>query len=130
MSAFIKEILFDFSSFDEMVQKEIDLVQLSDCYPYNSLSYNVSPGGNGGNTIRWDIDECKQNYIEKRKLTKAKRTLEQIEIEHKNRSAGAKRGYENAIKNDKDYFKRSDEFKKNLSDMRTGKNNPMYGKNS
>ena len=26
MSAFIKEILFDLSSFDEMVQKEIDLV--------------------------------------------------------------------------------------------------------
>lgn len=57
LSAFSKSILFDFSSFEEMNDKEAELVQLSNCYPYDKMSYNLIPGGNG-----WHItpEICKQ----------------------------------------------------------------------
>jgi len=49
LSAFTKTIMFDFDNFDDMNNKEAELVQLSNCYPYDPMSYNLTPGGNGGN---------------------------------------------------------------------------------
>lgn len=46
LSSFVKMILFDFDSFEDMNNKEIELVQLSNCYPYDQMSYNLKPGGN------------------------------------------------------------------------------------
>jgi hypothetical protein len=43
---FIREILFEFSSYDEMIQKEKELVTLELCKEENN--YNLGPGGKGG----------------------------------------------------------------------------------
>lgn len=48
LSAFVKEILFDFNNFYDMNQKEIELVPLSSCYPYDQMSYNLMEGGHCG----------------------------------------------------------------------------------
>jgi hypothetical protein len=47
LSSFCKTILFDFNSFELMNNKEAELVQLSNCYPYDPMSYNLIPGGTG-----------------------------------------------------------------------------------
>ena len=45
ISCFSKEILHDFNTFEEMNNKEADLVQLSNCWPNDPLSYNLREGG-------------------------------------------------------------------------------------
>lgn len=45
---FVKTILFDFDNFEEMNEKEKELVPLSACYPHDPLSYNLREGGCGG----------------------------------------------------------------------------------
>lgn len=47
MSCFSKTILFDFDNFEDMNSKEVELVQLSNCFPYDPMSYNVATGGVG-----------------------------------------------------------------------------------
>ena len=47
LSNFSKEILFDFDNFDEMNNKEKELVQLSNCWPQDQMSYNLCEGGHG-----------------------------------------------------------------------------------
>ena len=42
LNSFIKEILFDFDTFEQMNQKEIELIPLSACYPNNLMSYNLN----------------------------------------------------------------------------------------
>lgn len=42
---FVKTILFDFDNFDEMNNKEKELVPLSACYPHDPMSYNLIEGG-------------------------------------------------------------------------------------
>ena len=44
---FIKEILFDFDNFDDMNNKEKELVPINECYPNNPMSYNLVEGGSG-----------------------------------------------------------------------------------
>lgn len=46
---FVKTILFDFDNFEEMNEKEKELVPLSSCYPNDSMSYNLREGGKDGN---------------------------------------------------------------------------------
>ena len=48
LSNFTKEILFDFDNFDEMNDKEKELVPLSSCCQQNSMCYNMCEGGNNG----------------------------------------------------------------------------------
>lgn len=45
---FVKTILFDFDNFEEMNEKEKELIPLSACYPYDPTSYNLREGGCGG----------------------------------------------------------------------------------
>ena len=45
---FVKSILFDFDNFDEMNEKEKELVPLSSCYPHDKMSYNLKEGGHNG----------------------------------------------------------------------------------
>ena len=42
---FVKTILFDFDNFEEMNEKEKELVPLSACYPNDLMSYNLIEGG-------------------------------------------------------------------------------------
>lgn len=46
---FVKTIMFDFATRDEMLKKEIELVQPKDCYHSNPMCYNLATGGQGGN---------------------------------------------------------------------------------
>ena len=48
LSAFTKIILYDFNNFDEMNKKEMELIPLSSCYPYDKMSYNLIEGGYNG----------------------------------------------------------------------------------
>ena len=130
LSCFTKEILFDFDNKNDMNNKELELVPLSLCYPYNPLSYNLTEGGRGGNNIRFDIPEIKEKYIQK-----IRNKLNSLSEDEKNErriklSKIIKAANETLRKNNPDYFKRSDEFKHNLSVKRSGRGNPMYGKNS
>lgn len=63
LSTFIKEILFDFNNFDDMNQKEIELVPLSSCYPYDQSSYNLMEGGHCGRLT----NETKKKLSESKK---------------------------------------------------------------
>ena len=45
---FVKTILFDFDNFEEMNEKEKELVPLSACYPHDKMSYNLREGGQHG----------------------------------------------------------------------------------
>lgn len=45
---FVKTILFDFNNFEQMNEKEKELVPLSACYPDDKTSYNLKEGGNNG----------------------------------------------------------------------------------
>lgn len=48
LSSFVKIILFDFNNYNEMNEKEKELVTLNDCYPYNKMSYNLMEGSHNG----------------------------------------------------------------------------------
>ena len=53
---FVKTILFDFDNFDEMNEKEKELVPLLACYPHDPMSYNLREGGNHGeltDSLKW-----------------------------------------------------------------------------
>ena len=63
LSSFTKEILFDFDNFDDMNQKEKELVPLSSCYPYDQSSYNLMEGGHCGRLT----DETKKKLSESKK---------------------------------------------------------------
>lgn len=46
---FVKTILFDFDNFEEMNEKEKELIPLLACYPNDPTSYNLKEGGKSGN---------------------------------------------------------------------------------
>lgn len=125
LSNFTKTILYDFDNFDDMNKKEQELVQLSNCWPNDKLSYNLRAGGNK-----------EQNEISIQK---------NIETQKRN---GKTKGYNNPMygKSLKDYMSETDyitwkqkvcqsnkkrakdsKWLKQMSKVTTGKNNPMYG---
>ena len=61
LSAFTKIILYDFNNFDEMNKKEMELIPLSSCYPYDKMSYNLIEGGYNGQFT----DNIKELFVEK-----------------------------------------------------------------
>lgn len=46
---FIKILMYDFNTEEEMEQKEIELVPEISCYHSNPMCYNIAAGGQGGN---------------------------------------------------------------------------------
>lgn len=59
-SSFVKIILFDFDNYDEMNDKEKELVSLNDCYPYNKMSYNLMEGSHNGHLSKESIEKAKR----------------------------------------------------------------------
>lgn len=57
-SSFVKIILFDFDNYDEMNNKEKELVTLNDCYPYNKMSYNLMEGSHNGHLTSGSIKKA------------------------------------------------------------------------
>lgn len=120
LSSFIKEILFDFDNFDDMNQKEIELVPLSACYPYDQTSYNLMEGGHCGRLT----DETKKKLSESKKGEKNPyhRSHERINPA-KGKTVLERFHYD--IKKYEAWKKANSEGHKGLN---TGENNWMYGK--
>lgn len=114
LSSFVKTILFDFDNFEDMNNKEIELVQLSNCYPYDQMSYNLKPGGNNSPLT----DEIIQRILA---------TRNSHYDEWHNAILQAKRNeWENKI--DEERAQHIERMRKQgLLDMK-GEKNPMYGK--
>lgn len=113
---FVKEILFDFDNFDDMNNKEKELVPVNECFPNNPMSYNLVEGGNGQHT-----DDVKL------RLSKA---LTGKMVGENNPMFGYKWSDEQR-KHQSEVMKRrkhSDEFRGKCRTRCTGSGNPMYGK--
>ena len=68
---FVKTILFDFNNFEEMNEKEKELVPLSACYPDDKMSYNLREGGYNskpGKLHRKHMSESRKRYFEQMTL--------------------------------------------------------------
>ena len=58
---FVKTILFDFDNFEEMNEKEKELVPLSACYPHDPMSYNLREGGFNGQSSQLSRDKMSKS---------------------------------------------------------------------
>ena len=125
LSNFIKTILFDYDNFYDMNKKEQELVQISNCYPFDTMSYNIREGGSKQQnpiSIQKNIQTQKRNCKNKGKNNPmyghsyteymTPEAIEQLNIKRK--INGLK------LSNDK-------QFKYKMSLVTKGKNNPMYG---
>ena len=110
LSAFIKEILFDFDNFDNMNQKEIELVSLSSCYPCDQTSYNLMEGGHNGRLT----EETKHKISESKKGEK-----NPYHKSHGRKNPAAGKTVLERFHNDKEKY---DAWRKANSDGHKGKN--------
>lgn len=113
---FIKEILFDFDNFDDMNNKEKELVPVNECFPNNPMSYNLVEGGNGQHTeaVRLHLSQ----------VLKGKMAGE-------NNPMFGYHWSEEQRKHQSEVMKGrpvSDEFREKCRIQNTGSGNPMYGK--
>lgn len=99
---FVKTILFDFNNFEEMNEKEKELVPLSACYPDDKMSYNLKEGGNRG------------------KLSKASQLIKNIHTQEtwKNKSDEEKKRY-SELKHQQSLGQKNPMYGKNSRDFMT-----------
>ena len=113
---FIKEILFDFDNFDDMNNKEKELVPVNECFPNNPMSYNLVEGGNGQHTeaVRLHLSQVLKGKMagENNPMFGYKWSDEQ-------------RKHQSEVMTGRPV---SDEFRENCRIRCTGSGNPMYGK--
>ena len=64
LSSFAKIILYDFDNYNDMNIREYEMVQLSDCYPYNEMSYNLMEGSHNGRLSQESIDKANKTKAE------------------------------------------------------------------
>lgn len=70
LSAFSKEILFDFENVNDSYLKETELIQLSNCHDINKNCYNMKPGGYGGSTSESSLKGAQTRKLHGYKCTK------------------------------------------------------------
>lgn len=107
----MKTILFDFDNFEEMNEKEKELVSLSACYPYDPMSYNILEGGANQRSYKGPA-----NGMYGKKL----------------KDCMSEENYEAWLKSNAEARRKvaqRPEWHKKMSEVTSGKNNPMYGKN-
>ena len=115
---FIKEILFDFDNFDDMNNKEKELVPVNECYPNNPMSYNLVEGGNGQLT-----DDVKRRISEILKSSG--------KVAGENNPMFGYKWSEDQRKHQSEVMtgrQVSDEFREKCKIRCSGEGNPMYGK--
>jgi hypothetical protein len=104
-----------------MNQKEIELVPLSSCYPYDQMSYNLMEGGHNGRLTletRKKLSELKKG--EKNPYHKS----------HGRKNPAAGKTVLERFHNDKEKYEAWRKANsKGHKGKNTGKNNGMYGKN-
>lgn len=93
---FMKTILFDFDNFEEMNQKEKELVPLSACYPNDKTSYNLIEGGTSMvNKFAGKTKEEINEIFSRVKETRNNWTQEQKQLNHQHISKASKRNNKN-----------------------------------
>lgn len=118
---FVKTIMFDFATRDEMLKKEIELVQPENCYHNNPMCYNLAVGGQVGNLgpeVSRRISEAvtgEKNGMYGKKLSKE--TLKKISDKLKGHPNYTHKGWH-----------QSDDAKKRISDKSKGKKLSMEEK--
>ena len=142
--SFVKTILFDFDNFDEMNEKEKELVPLSACYPYDKMSYNILEGGANQRSFKGPAngmygknplekktaEECKEIFSKRSKRNHEK-PEDVLAREFKNRSEASRKcwecdSYRNNVITGLDKAWTS-ERRQEQSVLMTGNKNPMYG---
>ena len=108
---FVKTILFDFDNFKEMNEKEKELIPLSACYPHDKMSYNILEGGANQRSFKGQA-----NGMYGKKLRDCM-SEEKYEAWHKSKAEANRK------------VAQRPEWHKKMSEVTSGKNNPMYGKN-
>lgn len=147
LSNFTKIILFDYDNFSDMNNKEAELIPLSNCYPYNKLSYNLKEGGINGQLSQqskkyiseaWQFRLSSMTDDDKRKMTQGTRdwfnNLTNDELQQwKNKiSISCKKHFEDPenrkkISESLSAIWQDQKLRQNLSKKLSGENNPMYG---
>lgn len=117
ISCFVKTILFDYDNFDDMNNKEAELVQLSNCTPYDPMSYNIRAGGNNGKINQSMVDKMLQTRID-RDISFKKEKNPMFGISPKERMSDSV--YKGWLENKKNY-KPAEETKKAISKSLTGR---------
>lgn len=118
LNVFIKEILFDFDNFEDMNNKEKELVPLSACFPNNPMSYNLVEGGSGQLT-----DDVKIRISETLKTNGKVAGKNNPMFGYK--WSDEQRKHQSEIMKDRQI---SDDFRKQCSIRCSGNGNPMFGK--
>ena len=119
---FIKTILFDFDNFEQMNEKEKELVPFSACHLNNEMSYNLVEGGCGGNKIIWDDEQRNKVSIRfKGKQTSRKGTKLPDYWKEKIANGMTGKGRENNIKFQTEHPQKYKTFLKKLSKIHKGK---------
>ena len=146
LSSFVKTILYDFMTFEEMNAKEYELVQLSNCYPFDPMSYNLKEGGYQGKLSKESYDlahqHMRETFMNKTSEEKEafKKKMSELTSGEKNPMYGykwsdeQKKHQSKCMKGRNSYANLSPEKYaercENIRQSKIGKKNPMYGKNS
>lgn len=147
LSSFTKIILFDYDNFNEMNNKEAELVPIVSCYPYNNMSYNLKEGGINGQTTdlskkklsdTWQIRLSSMTDDDRKNMTKGTRIWwNSLDNESKqkwknNVSAGGRKRFEDEAQ--RKHLSRvlsaiwDDPIIRAEASLKfSGTNNPMYG---
>lgn len=142
LSAFTKEILFDFDNFEDMNAKEKELVPLSACFPNNPMSYNLREGGTGrthltgknnpmyGHTI-YDFMTTAEIQKHKENMSKASKKLWQNQ-EYRNKVLSKTLQNPDISHDVRKYMSKEQikKWKENIGNSCRGEKNGMYGKSS
>ena len=130
ISCFSKEILFDFDNFDKMNDKEKEIVQLSNCYPQDPMSYNLKEGGYSSVNVFDFMTPDKIDNWKKQISTKAKRRWK--DDEYRDKILPLTLQNPNISHDVRDYMTADeiDQWKKNIGDSVRGEKNGMFGKSS
>ena len=131
LSVFVKEILFDFETFDQMNQKEQELVPLSSCCPNDPMSYNLKEGGLQGQHTEQSLQKLslalKNKYAN---MTKEERNriCEAHKDAWKDKTLEERHAHGQKIKAHWDSLSKEEKeaYSSKMSELNSGENNPMY----
>lgn len=131
LSNFTKEILFDYDNFESMNLKENELVQLSNCYPNNPMSYNLKTGGSllsGGEYS--DIAKLAMSKAHKGKIphNKGKKMPKSVRLKISKSRKGKCKGKDHPLFGTHRTAEQNKHHSEMLKGKFAGKKHPMFGK--
>lgn len=118
IDSFVKIILEDYDNFDDMNNKEKELVPVSNCFPQNPKTYNLIEGGNGQLT-----DDIKQRISET--IIKSGICAGKNNPMYGYKWSEEQRKHQSEVMTGRQV---SEEYREFCKQRCTGSGNPMYGK--